>query len=56
MPVLPQVRAGGRKSVPKEGYHIADRSTHIVSTEEYSLGECLRDLLDLAARLLVLGE
>ena len=49
------MRAGGRKSVPREGFLIADRATHIVSTEEYSLGECLRDLLDLAARLLALG-
>jgi tRNA (guanine10-N2)-methyltransferase len=34
---------------------IRDRDTHIVSTAPYMLGECLRDLLDLAARLLVLG-
>lgn len=55
--VLPrvQVRAGGRKSASRD-YSIEDRATHITSTDEYSLGECMRDLLDLSARLLVLGE
>ena len=48
------VRAGGRKSVAKS-VEIRDRDTHIVSTAPYMLGECLRDLLDVSARLLVLG-
>jgi tRNA (guanine10-N2)-methyltransferase len=50
------VRAGGRKGASRDGVQIRDRNAHIVSTDDYSLGECLRDLLDLAARLLVVGE
>ena len=49
------MRAGGRKSVPKPGLEIRDRETHIVATGAYALGEILRDLLDLSARLLVIG-
>mmetsp|Transcript_40151 Transcript_40151/g.89077 ORF Transcript_40151/g.89077 Transcript_40151/m.89077 type:complete len:494 (+) Transcript_40151:82-1563(+) len=49
------VRAGGRKSVPKPEVEIRDRSTHIPSTDPYTLGECLRDLLDFAARTLLVG-
>ena len=48
------VRAGGRKSVPKD-VAVTDRETHVPSTDCYALGECLRDLLDMAARLLVIG-
>ncbi|KAG1669595.1 hypothetical protein FOA52_006368 [Chlamydomonas sp. UWO 241] len=48
------VRAGGRKSAPKE-VTIRDRDTYIPSTQPYAMGECLRDLLDLSARLLVPG-
>ncbi|GLI63539.1 hypothetical protein VaNZ11_006528 [Volvox africanus] len=54
------VRAGGRKSgLPKaemaQRLLIRDRDTYIPSTQPYTLGECLRDLLDLSARLLVVG-
>ncbi|GAX79848.1 hypothetical protein CEUSTIGMA_g7288.t1 [Chlamydomonas eustigma] len=49
------VRAGGRKSMPKPGIEIRNRENHIIATAPYTLGECLRDLLDLAARLLVVG-
>lgn len=48
------VRAGARKSAPREVV-IHDRSTHIPRTEPYTLGEVLRDLLDLSARLLKIG-
>mmetsp|Transcript_22265 Transcript_22265/g.56648 ORF Transcript_22265/g.56648 Transcript_22265/m.56648 type:complete len:486 (-) Transcript_22265:551-2008(-) len=48
------VRAGGKKSVAKEVV-IHDRETHIPATGAYNLGECLRDLLDFAARTLVVG-
>ena len=51
-----QVRAGGRKSIPRDNYVIKDRASHIVSTEPYTLAECLRDLVRMAARLLVPGE
>ena len=51
-----QVRAGGRKSIPRDNYVIQDRASHIVSTEPYTLAECLRDLVRMAARLLVPGE
>ncbi|XP_076960412.1 uncharacterized protein LOC143636794 [Bidens hawaiensis] len=58
------VRAGGRKSwgrkllkgavgpytVPEE-----KRTGHIPSTAAYSLAECVHDLLDLAAKMLVMG-
>ncbi|GLC40262.1 hypothetical protein PLESTB_001633100 [Pleodorina starrii] len=54
------VRAGGRKSgVPAEAAAqrnpITDRHTYIPAMQPYTLGECLRDLLDLSARLLVVG-
>lgn len=49
------VRAGGRKSSARE-VTIRDRATHIPATDPYSLGECLRDLLDLAAQTLVVRE
>lgn len=48
------VRAGGRKTVPKD-CEIRDPVTHIPSTDPYGLGECLRDLLDMAARTLTIG-
>lgn len=34
---------------------IRDRTEHITSTAPYTLAECLRDLVDMAARLLVVG-
>ncbi|VFQ59074.1 unnamed protein product [Cuscuta campestris] len=58
------VRAGGRKSGGRKllkgvigPYTIPDdkRTDHIPSTAPYSLAECLHDLLDLAARVLVIG-
>lgn len=49
------VRAGGRKSRCAPEMVIPDRSSHIASTAPYSLGECLRDLVDSAARWLVVG-
>ncbi|KAG2435965.1 hypothetical protein HYH02_011679 [Chlamydomonas schloesseri] len=54
------VRAGGKKSGAKpeladKRNPITDPSTHIPATQPYTLGECLRDLLDLSARLLVVG-
>ncbi|KXZ47218.1 hypothetical protein GPECTOR_37g224 [Gonium pectorale] len=54
------VRAGGKKSGarPEQAERrppITDRATHIPATQPYTLGECLRDLLDLSARLLVVG-
>ncbi|KAJ9533440.1 hypothetical protein QJQ45_026477 [Haematococcus lacustris] len=61
------VRAGGKKSVQRD-VQILDRATHLPSmasqfayclalghAEPYSMGECLRDLLSFAARLLVRG-
>uniref|UniRef100_A0A7S3VQJ9 tRNA (guanine(10)-N(2))-methyltransferase n=1 Tax=Dunaliella tertiolecta TaxID=3047 RepID=A0A7S3VQJ9_DUNTE len=48
------VRAGGRKSAYRD-IQIRDPSTHIPGTAPYSLGECLRDLLDFAARMLAIG-
>ncbi|WIA11111.1 hypothetical protein OEZ85_011255 [Tetradesmus obliquus] len=48
------VRAGGRKLVAKS-HAIRHRSSHIPSTEPYSLTECLADLLELAAATLVTG-
>eukprot|EP00887_Chlorella_sp_A99_P004084 scaffold23.g4084.t1 len=48
------VRAGGRKSSTRE-LTVTDRQTHISSTDPYTLGECLRDLVGLAAWLLVPG-
>ncbi|KAF5743920.1 tRNA (guanine(10)-N2)-methyltransferase [Tripterygium wilfordii] len=58
------VRAGGRKSGGRkllkgvvEPYTVPDdkRTDHIPSTAAYSLVECIHDLFDLAARMLVLG-
>ncbi|CAI5968989.1 unnamed protein product [Closterium sp. NIES-64] len=58
------VRAGGRKSGGRkilngvtDPYAIADnlKAAHIPSTAPYSLEECLHDLLDTSARLLVIG-
>lgn len=49
------VRAGGRKSKAKPLLHIIDRNTHVISTAPYLLGECLRDLVEFAARLLVVN-
>lgn len=48
------MRAGGRKSVAKD-VEIRDRESYIPSTDPYTLGECLRDLLDFSARMLVPG-
>ncbi|CAM8914373.1 unnamed protein product [Rhodiola kirilowii] len=58
------VRAGGRKSGGRkllkgtvEPYIVPDdkRLGHIPSTAPYSLAECLHDLLDLGAKMLVMG-
>lgn len=58
------VRAGGRKSGGRkllkgtvDPYIVPDdkRTGHIPSTAPYSLAECVHDLLDLAARMLVMG-
>ncbi|KAL3693576.1 hypothetical protein R1sor_007227 [Riccia sorocarpa] len=58
------VRAGGRKSGgrkllqgTRDPYKIDEdrRKDHIPSTAPYTLAECVHDLLDLAARLLVIG-
>ncbi|KAL5982629.1 hypothetical protein ACLOJK_016704 [Asimina triloba] len=58
------VRAGGRKSGGRkllkgavDPYTVPDdkRRDHIPSTAPYSLVECMHDLLDLAARMLVMG-
>jgi tRNA (guanine10-N2)-methyltransferase len=58
------VRAGGRKSGGKkllsgkaEPYVLTEQQKdgHVPSTAPYTLAECLHDLLDLAARTLVLG-
>ncbi|GBF97951.1 hypothetical protein Rsub_10624 [Raphidocelis subcapitata] len=48
------VRAGGRKSHSK-AVEIRDPSRHYASTAPYGLTECVDDLSDLAARLLVEG-
>lgn len=40
----------------KKDVEITDRLTHIPQTEAYRVGECCRDLLDFAAKLLVLGK
>lgn len=50
------VRAGGRKSHAKPDAFIRNRESYIPSTAPYSLTECLADLLELAAVLLVTGE
>lgn len=58
------VRAGGRKSGGRKllkgivgPYTVPDdkRADHIPSTASYSLVECVHDLLDMAARMLVMG-
>lgn len=58
------VRAGGRKSGGRKllkgavgPYTVPDdkRTDHIPSTAPYSLAECVHDLLDLAAKMLVMG-
>ncbi|KAF4350754.1 uncharacterized protein LOC115720686 [Cannabis sativa] len=58
------VRAGGRKSGGRKllkgavaPYVVPDdkRVGHIPSTAPYSLAECVHDLLDLAARMIVMG-
>lgn len=58
------VRAGGRKSGGRkllkgvvDPYTVPDdkRTDHIPSTGAYSLAECVHDLLDLAAKMLVMG-
>ncbi|KAL9251414.1 tRNA (guanine(10)-N2)-methyltransferase-like protein [Drosera capensis] len=58
------VRAGGRKSGGRkllkgavEPYTVPDdkRAGHIPSTAPYSLVECVHDLLDVAAKMLVMG-
>jgi tRNA (guanine10-N2)-methyltransferase len=50
------VRAGGRKSNSSlPDIDIRDRATHIASTSPYPLGDCLHDLLDWSARMLVPG-
>ncbi|KAG6682501.1 hypothetical protein I3842_13G145200 [Carya illinoinensis] len=58
------VRAGGRKSGGRkllkgtvDPYTVPDdkRTDHIPSTAAYSLVECVHDLLDLAARMIVMG-
>lgn len=49
------VRAGARK-LTKKDIDITERESHISQTEVYKVGECCRDLLDFAARLLKIGE
>ena len=58
------VRAGGRKSGGRkllkgiiDPYTVPEekKADHIPSTASYSLAECVHDLLDLAARMLVIG-
>lgn len=58
------VRAGGRKSGGRKllkgvisPYTVPDdkRTDHIPSTAAYSLAECVHDLLDVAAKMLVMG-
>ena len=49
------VRAGGRKSVSKPHIQIGDVDSHYPQTDPYPLGECLRDLLDAAAKSLRTG-
>jgi hypothetical protein len=49
------VRAGGRKSKCRPDACIRNRETYIPSTSPYTLTECLTDLLELAAVLLVTG-
>ena len=49
------VRAGARKSKANAEMTIVDRTTHVTSTAPYPLAECLRDLIQLAAQVLVVG-
>lgn len=49
------VRAGGRKSKSDPNSKITDRDTHIPSTAPYPLAECLMDLLEWSAKVLVIG-
>lgn len=49
------VRAGGRKSKCEPDMLINSRDDHIAGTSPYPLAECLRDLLDWAAKVLVKG-
>ena len=49
------VRAGGRKVAPRPEIRVPEGRAHFPVTEPYLMGECLRDLLDSAARLLRLG-
>ncbi len=49
------VRAGGRKVAPRPDICVPEGKAHFPVTEPYLMGECLRDLLDSAARLLRLG-
>ncbi|KAH7624316.1 hypothetical protein Ndes2526B_g00501 [Nannochloris sp. 'desiccata'] len=49
------VRAGARKSRSVPDAVIPDRATHIAATSPYTLAECLRDLVESAARWLCVG-
>ena len=49
------VRAGGRKSRYGPDKLVRNRETHIPATEPYPLGDCLADMLDFGARVLVPG-
>lgn len=49
------VRAGGRKSKCDPDMLIRSRVDHIAGTSPYPLAECLRDLLDWSAKVLVMG-
>ncbi len=49
------VRAGGRKVKAQENVTIRPGKPHFPSTEPYTLGETLRDLLNTAAQLLRVG-
>ena len=49
------VRAGGRKSKCEPDMLIRSRDDHIAGTSPYPLAECLQDLLDWAAKVLVIG-
>lgn len=48
------VRAGGRMS-RADARPVRCRATHIPATDPYPLTRCINDLLDLAARTLVVG-
>lgn len=49
------VRAGGRKSKADPNMRIPEREKHYASTAQYSLRECLGDLLEWSAHALVMG-